>query len=368
MFLFVCAGCGAALTVPLSQVALPVHARQSYGSAIELPVLMEPGTFAVDSEPWGKPWRSWEDIGPQEAASRGVYAPVHALSYASPGAVVMAPGDTRGTVLLPGAAGGNCCGLDGGDGPNMACEACGRPVATRVDDCSLWQAVWLEPEAVRRLPAGNPPIPIPSWAELLEEGDGIPPMVPIRTKWASRLGLNHWWSWNPQWEAAAGQALAHLLAVSGRRPVTVSDGLAADVFQRALDTLLPSSGPPRRAVLAGPALPADTDADIVLVPTHPRTGELWAAPDSNGSARPVPLPFGIWSWMAFPEPRLRLPVSGTLPYGVLRDDPPPPRPDRLFRADAGTFQQTLARLPASRSPWLREVLTNLMDHMRAGIF
>ncbi|MGW0433660.1 hypothetical protein ACWDV4_14120 [Micromonospora sp. NPDC003197] len=31
MTVFACAGCGAALTVPVSQVALPAHAHQTYG-------------------------------------------------------------------------------------------------------------------------------------------------------------------------------------------------------------------------------------------------------------------------------------------------------------------------------------------------
>ncbi len=57
---------------------------------------------------------------------------------------------------------------------------------------------------------------------------------------------------SPQWEAAAGQALAHLLADSERRPVRVPNGLIAEVFQRALDALLPAAPPERRAVLAGP--------------------------------------------------------------------------------------------------------------------
>ncbi|MFE3142958.1 hypothetical protein [Streptomyces scopuliridis] len=113
------AGCGARLTTSLSQVALPAHAHQKYGNGIQLPVLMESATYAVDPEPWGPPWRTWEENGPDEAAARGIYAPVYALS--------------------DGAAGG----------PNMACEACGLPVASRIDDFSLWQAVWLAPNAVR---------------------------------------------------------------------------------------------------------------------------------------------------------------------------------------------------------------------------
>lgn len=165
MFVFVCAGCGATLTARLSQVALPVHAHQKYGNGVQLPVLMEPGTFAVDPEPWGPPRRTWEELGPGEAAARGIHAPVSAVSDGAAGAIVTAPGDTRGTLLIPGKADGYCCGLDGASGPNMACERCGLPVASRIDDCSLWQAVRLAPDAVRRIPAGHTAAPL-SWEEL----------------------------------------------------------------------------------------------------------------------------------------------------------------------------------------------------------
>ena len=377
MFVFACAGCGAELTTSLSQVTLPVHAHQKYGNGIQLPVLMEPGTFAVDPEPWGPPWRRWEEIPPDEAAVRGVYAPVYALSDGAPGAIVIAPGDTRGTVLIPEKRGGACCGLDGADGSNMACQACGLPVASRIDDCSLWQAVWLAPDAVRRLPVdGGDAAPL-SWGELMAEGKGTPPFEPI-ANWGSRLGPSRWWSWSPQWEAAAGRALAHLLAASEGRPVTVPDGLIAEVFQRALDALLPAGPPARRAVMAGPGGPApDADADILLAPVHPQTGETWtsaasaASAASAGPAGPaytVPLPFGVWLWLAFPEPPLPVPASGSMPNGVLRDDPPAPHPHRLFRADPGTFRHALVRLPAVRGPWLREILENLTQHMRAGLF
>ncbi|MET9657524.1 hypothetical protein [Streptomyces sp. NPDC006510] len=368
MFVFVCAGCGAELTAPLSQVALPAHAHQKYGNGIQLPVLMEPGTFAVDPEPWGPPWRMWEAIHPDEAAARGVYAPVYALSDGAPGASVIAPGDVRGTLLIPEKGGGYCCGLDGADGPNMACEACGLPVASRIDDCSLWQAVWLAPDAVRRLPVDGVDSAPLSWAELMAEGKGTPPFEPI-ARWGARPGTSHWWSWSPQWEAAAGRALAHLLAASEGRPVTVPDGLTGEVFQRALDALLPAGPPARRAVLAGPGRPApDADAGILLVPVHPQTGEPWPLAGPAASAYPVPLPFGVWLWLAFPEPYLPVPASGGMPDGVLRDDPPTPRSCRLFRADPTAFQHTLVRLPAVRSPWLREILKNLTGHMRAGLF
>lgn len=371
MFVFACVGCDAGLTIPLSQVALPVHAHQKYGNGIQLPVLMESGTFAVDPEPLGPPWRTWEEVDPDEAANRGIHAPVYALSDGSPGAIVIAPGDTRGTLLIPEKGGGYCCGLDWADGPNMACETCGLPVASRIDDCSLWQAVWFAPNSVRRRLVDDADAAPLSWAELTAEGKGTPPFEPIAT-WGSWLGSDRWWSWSPQWEAAVGRALAHLLVASEGRPVTVPEGLTEEVFQRALDTLLPAGPPVRRAVLAGPGRPAsDTDADFLLVPTHPQTGETWRPADPpNPATSPysVPLPFGVWLWLAFPEPYLPVPASGGMPDGVLRDDPPAPRPRHRFRADPGTFHNTLVRLPAVRSPWLREILEDLTPYMRARLF
>ncbi|MEV7864671.1 hypothetical protein AB0P17_00870 [Streptomyces sp. NPDC088124] len=372
MFVFVCAGCGGRLTVPLSQVALPAHAHQKYGNGIQLPVLMESGTFAVDPEPWGPPWRGWEEIRPDEAAARGVYAPVYALSDGAPGAIVIAPGDASGTMLIPGNRGGGyCCGLDGADGPNVACAQCYLPVASRIDDCSLWQALWLTPNAVRRLPVDGADAAPLSWSELMAEGKGTPLFEPIATWGRTAAGhwSNYWWSWSPQWEAAAGRALAHLLAASEGHPVMVPGGLVGQVFQRALDALLPAGPRARCAVLAGPGLPASSeDTSILLVPSHPQTGETWAPADPAPYL--VPLPFGVWLWLAFPGPELPVPASGTLPAGTLRDDfdPPAPRPGRLFRADPEVLRHTLVRLPAVRSPWLREILENLTHHMRAGLF
>ncbi|MFF9179269.1 hypothetical protein [Streptomyces sp. NPDC014793] len=368
MFVYVCAGCDAELTTPLSQVSLPVHAHQKYGNGIQLPVLLEAGTFAVDPEPWGPPWRRWEEFDPEEAEARGIYAPVYALSDGAPGAIVIAPGDIRGTLLLPEKGGGYCCGLDGSDGPNLACEACGLPVASRIDDCSLWQAVWLAPNAVHRLLIDDTDAATLSWEELLAEGKGIPPFEPIAT-WGSRFGSSHYWSWSPQWEAAAGRALAHLLAASEGRPVIVPDGLIEEVFQRALDAMLPAGPPERRAVLAGPGRPApDADVGILLVPVHPQTGETWIPAGPATSAYRVPLPFGVWRWLAFPDPYLPVPASGGMPDDVLRDDPLPARPHHLFRADPGAFQHTLVRLPAVRSPWLREILENLTQRRHARLF
>ncbi|MET9145256.1 hypothetical protein [Streptomyces sp. NPDC004042] len=368
MFVFVCAGCGAELTTQLSQVSLPVHARQSYGNGAQLPVLMQPGTFAVDPDPWGGPWRTWDEIDPGEAEARGIYAPVHALSDGTPGATVIAPGDIRRTRLIPEQRGAACCGFDGADGPNMACETCGLPVATRIDDCSLWQAVRLSPDAVHRVPVDGVHAEPLSWAELTENGEMTPPFEPIAT-WGGRLGTGHYWSWSPQWEAAAGHTLAHLLVASQGQPVKVPDGLTTDVFQRALDTLLPAGTPKRRAVLAGPGRPApDAGADILLVPVHPQTGQTWALAGPAATAYPVPLPLGVWLWLVCPQPYLPVTASGRMPQDVLRDDPLPMLPHQLFRPDRGTFQHTLVRLPAARSPRLRSVLENLKQGASARLF
>ena len=363
LVVFACAGCGAELTAPLSQACLPVHARQKYGDGIQMPVLMKPGTFAVDPEPWGPPWRRWEDFAPGEAEARGVYAPVHALSEGAPGAVVIAPGDVRGTRVMPEMSGGACCGLDGRDGPNMACLACGLTVATRIDDCSLWQAVWLAPGAVRRARDDAPAAPLP-WDELLAEAEPTPPMEPIAT-WGGRSGSDYLWSWSPQWEAAAGQALAHLLAASGGQPLRVHDGPAADLLQRGLDALLPAGPPARNAVLAGPGHPPGPAADILLVPAHPQTGHPWTPAGPDASAYLVSLPFGIWLWMTTPPPAA--PPHG-IPIGITRDEPAPSLPGTPPRADRGTFQHVLSRLPAVRSPWLRQVLEDSMRHRPADIF
>ncbi|MFE2322835.1 hypothetical protein ACFXD5_02720 [Streptomyces sp. NPDC059385] len=317
---------------------------------------MEPGTFAVEPEPWGPPWRRWEEIDPDDAAARGIYAPVHTLSEGPAGAIVVAPGDTRGTVLVPEKRGGACCGFAEGDGPNMACAACGLLVASRIDDCSLWQAAWLAPNAVRRRPVAGADVGLSSWADLLAEGAGVPPSEPI-AQWGEPFGASDRWHWSPQWVAAAGQALAHLLVASEGRAVAVQDGLTATMFQPALDALLPAGPPTRHAVLAGPGRPArDTDADILLVPSHPQTGLAWTPP---APAHLVPLPFGVWLRLVHPERQPPVPASGPMPKYVLREDPPPPSVHDVFRIDWQVFRRTLARLPAVRTPWLREITERL---------
>ncbi len=84
MTVFVCADCDAVLSAPVSQLALPVHAHRKWANGVLLPVLMEPGTYAVDPAPWGQPRLRWREIGEHEAAARGVRAGVRPV-LRSPG-------------------------------------------------------------------------------------------------------------------------------------------------------------------------------------------------------------------------------------------------------------------------------------------
>ncbi|WP_431683654.1 hypothetical protein [Kitasatospora sp. KL5] len=339
MDVFACRSCEAELTASVSRVAFPVYGRNTYGNGHAVPVLMESGTYAVDPEPFGPPWRKWGDIDESEAEARGVYAPVRSLSFGTPGPVFLAPGDVHGTVLIPERNEGLCCGLDGRDGPNLACARCGHPVATRVDDCSLWQLAWLEPSAVRCVPTG-PARPIADWQTLAAERRSTPPVEANG-------------GWSPRWEATVAVTLAHLVAASGGSPVSVPDGPVADTFRRHLDHLLPPGPPAKHAALAGPGLPTpDPAPDIALVPQHPQTGEPWEPPSG---ATAVPLAANVWMHLAFHNERRLVPATGTLPHGVERDDPLPPHPARPLRPVHQVFLDTLARLPAVRQPWLRAV-------------
>lgn len=151
--------------------------------------------------------------------------------------------------------------------------------------------------------------------------------------------------------------------------MTVPDGLIKEVFQRALDALLPAGPPARRAVLAGPGQPAlDADVDVLLAPAHPQTG-------GKAGLRPTRPPRHTW-WRCrsgcgcgWPSPSracpfLRRAACLTVSSATNR----PCRARYLFRAGPGAFQHTLVRLPVVRSPWLREILENLTQHMRTRLF
>ncbi|MGW4233189.1 hypothetical protein ACWEF9_28645 [Streptomyces sp. NPDC004980] len=301
---------------------------------------MDPATYAVDPRPTGPPWRLWEEVGEDAAARQGVYVQVYSVSFGARNRIVIAPGDSRSMTLIPEKCEGYCRGVDGRAGPNLACEGCGRAVATRMDDCGLWQTVWLEPEAVVRRPTGPPALPIADWGDLERADHRVPPVEPD--------GM-----WSFRWEAAVGVALAHLVAATEDRPVTLPAGPVADLLGHAVGRYL-STGPGARTVgLAGPGIHLlRPRPDVLLVPRHPLTGTPWRPPGDEGAV--VPLDSGVWAYLAHPGETSPLPATGVLPEGVLRDDYPlPPRPWRPLTPHHGAFQDTLARLPAARSPLLR---------------
>ncbi|MEU3605859.1 hypothetical protein AB0E83_10445 [Streptomyces sp. NPDC035033] len=328
MDLFVCAGCGTELSVPVERVALPVEAHYGGGHRW-MPPLMEPGTYAVDPDPWARAWLTWEEIGEAGAAALGVHAPVHTVPTGPRDGIVLAPGDTRGTRLLPERSGPSCLGVVAGDAPNLVCAGCGLGVGFREDDCGVWQTVRYGPEAVVRRSLGVPPPAVP-----------VRPLPPIDPEGG----------WDMRWSAAAGAALARLLAASGGRALKLPGGLPTELFGRSVARLLPA-GPPFLTVgLAGPGLPGG-DADIVLVPADRRTGAPWRP---AGDAVPVPLPGPVWAHLVGPGETSPTPVSGTLPAQVLRDDYPlPEHPGYGFLPDRATLRRTLSRMPEVRRPWLR---------------
>ena len=172
-----------------------------------------------------------------------------------------------GVSWIPGRLGiSGCCGLDG---PNLAC-ACGQQVATRVDDCGLWQAVWLERDAVR--PTGEPE-PVADFETF--DWESVP-----------RPGTDRWW--RVRVEMAAGTALAHVLAASNGVPVTVPDGPVADTFRALLDQMLVAGPAARSLAPAGPGMSAA--ADILLVPRHPQTGDPWPAGGGGRTSRTTRYP------------------------------------------------------------------------------
>ncbi|MEV4233246.1 hypothetical protein AB0J81_40525, partial [Streptomyces bobili] len=167
------------------------------------------------------------------AARQGVYAPVYSVSFGARNRIVIAPGDSRSMVLILEKCEGYCQGVDGRAGPNLACEWCGRAVATRMDDCGLWQAVWLEPDAVVGRPSGLPADPPPpDWDDVERAEHRVPPVEPDG-------------SWSRRWEAAVGVALAHLVAATEDHPVTLPAGPVAELLGHAVGQFLPT-GPAAR--------------------------------------------------------------------------------------------------------------------------
>ncbi|KOV77820.1 hypothetical protein ADL03_41480 [Nocardia sp. NRRL S-836] len=257
------------MTVPVARVDFPDHAHHSVGNGVRgMPDLVGPGTYA-----------------------------------ARPGEIAVAPGDVRGVSWIPGRLEGDCCGVTGRDGPNLAC-ACGREVATRVSDCSLWSVVWLEPAAVR---AAGRPEPVTDWAEL----DWRSPLPAEGDEW-----------WHDRMGIAAGVALAGVLACAGETHVVAAAGPVADTFGRLLDAWLPPVAPVRTLAVAGPGLAAA--ADVLLVPRHPHTGEVWPV---DGTV--VPIGAELWRWLARDGEQPVIPPTGGRWERFLRDDPLPRRPEQV---------------------------------------
>jgi hypothetical protein len=328
-----CRTCGAAVTVPVSRVALPVYTHQKYQNGPgSLDPLLEPGTYAVDPLPSGSPWRRWAELGAGEAEALGWYAPRFSISDGPAGQVLVAPGDVRGVVINPALVGDSaCCGLGGG-APNIVCVTCGTQVATRIDDCGKWQSVRLDPRTTRVIDDGPGRHPVLDWTDMIDQRPGIPPSKPDG-------------NWHPIWEAAAASAMAHLLAASGGDPILIPDHRVAEIFRPTLDRLVGpvSTGSERTLVLAGPGLPP-ADGDFALVPEHPQTGETWPLAQPM---KPVPLAWDAWRHLAFHrDPK---PVGRSVPT------PPGLLPRSRFEPDGQIFLHVLARLPEVRQPWLRVI-------------
>ncbi|MER7174074.1 hypothetical protein [Streptomyces mesophilus] len=274
------------------------------------------------------------------AAQQGVFARTYRISFGARNRIVIAPGDSRSMILIPEKCEGYCRGVDGRDGPNLACQGCGQPVATRMDDCGMWQTVWLEPGSVVRRASGLPPGPAQAWSDLERPEHRVPPIDPDG-------------SWSRRWEAAVGVALAHLVAVTEARPVSLPIGPVSELLGHAVGRYLPAGPDARSLALGGPGLlPPRSRPDVLVVPRHPLTGAPWHPPGDDGAV--VPLDSGVWAYLAHPRGETSpMPATGVIPKGVLRDDYSlPSRPWHPLRANADAFVGTLVRLPAIQGPRL----------------
>lgn len=171
-----------------------------------------------------------------------------------------------------------------------------------LDDCSWWREVRLEARAVRQV---GEPEPVAGWDTF---------------DWGSALldDADVWW--HDRVRTAAGVALARIVVAAKGAAVTVPDGPVAEVFRHHLDELL--SGPGQKTLApAGPGLTAE--ADLLLVPKHPQSGEPWPA---DGTA--VPISAELWRWLANPHQQPCVPATGGR-WPFLDDDPLPRRPERI---------------------------------------
>ncbi|WP_306367517.1 hypothetical protein [Nocardiopsis sp. CC223A] len=220
-------------------------------------------------------------------------------------------------------------------------------VGARIDDCSLWQSVRLEADAVRRVGGDSE---CPGWEEALaaarwEKAPGGPwPERPLEL-WNRAV------AYEGVWEAAAGVALARLVAVAaGVRMVW--EGPLSVLFSAAWEALFPVGASRLRVALAGPGV-GEPDADVLVVPVHPRSGAVWRP---SGSVPVVPLAAGAWAHLALPGgPELAV-VSGRVPEEVLRGEVSVEMLScRRSRPDREVFLDVLARLPQVREPGVRAV-------------
>lgn len=101
---------------------MPVAYMHFGGHDLTRPMLMDPGTCAVD---------------PSEYGSLG-----RVNTY------VLASGDVAGTRFLYDKCEDGCIGISAWTEPNLACVGCGAGVAWRTDACGGWQATRLDPSAV----------------------------------------------------------------------------------------------------------------------------------------------------------------------------------------------------------------------------
>jgi len=171
----------------------------------------------VDPEPWGPPWRGWEEVDPDEAGGSGCpRARSTHCPTPRPGAIVIAPRRRPAARRrFPDRCAGSCLRPStGGERPQHGpARRATLPVATRIDDCAHWQAVWFMPDAVHRLPVDGFESARSSWGRV----DGRDGGKRLRSSRSPRGGFaerawGHFWSVGArEWEAVAGRALAHLL-------------------------------------------------------------------------------------------------------------------------------------------------------------
>ena len=169
---FRCAGCGAALSVPVRLVDMPIAPHWSLLDHHHVnPTLLEPGTYAIDDGEHG--------------CDRVV------------GSFVLAPGDLRGVRFVHEQVSTGCWSLDG-QRPCMACEGCGSFVASRTDDCHVAQDARFLPDMVTREACGEAPQGLPAPFTLVADWDESPPdtrrsgWVPKPTRLRPELVATRW--------------------------------------------------------------------------------------------------------------------------------------------------------------------------------